>query len=212
MVIIYPLMALLSQQSLLQCAWPPNILWINVQEMLGWSRIQWITILSHFCKVGSNHGSTGFLSWSCWSRAVIDRQKEEGYKWIKSITDLATTDCEDFHSETTLSDSNSSDEAPSDGASATGMSYKFPYDILNVNELKAILLRCVGSAAVTTDNVPGPISNPTKADERREVLGWLDEHPELLETHGSSTNQTGEDTSLRDANYLVLCQGHWYGH
>ena len=61
-----------------------------------------------------------------------------------------------------------------------------------------MLLSRAGSVAVTTGNIPGPFSTPTLVDQRRAVLKWLDENPEHLQTH-SSSNQTDEDTSLRDA-------------
>ena len=93
-----------------------------------------------------------------------------------------------------MSDSN---DVSVDGASVTVVPYKFPYDILNTNEVKVMILSHIGSVAVTTGNIPGPISNPTLVDQWRAVLRWLDENPEHLQTH-SGSNQTGKDTSLRD--------------
>ena len=43
--------------------------------------------------------------------------------------------------------------------------------------------------------MPGPQQNPTKVDQRKEALWWLDEHPELL----TRPNQADKDTSLQDA-------------
>ena len=112
-------------------------------------------------------------------------------KWIKSITDYEVI--EDPRSESDMSASDSPDEP----SSAT-VSYKFPYDLLNANEVKALLQSRVQSAAIITGTVPGPIPNPTLANQRREVLQWLDDNPNRTETR-SGVEQTGEDTSLRDA-------------
>ena len=43
--------------------------------------------------------------------------------------------------------------------------------------------------------MPGPHCNPTKVDQRKEALWWLDEYPELL----TRPNQADKDTSLEDA-------------
>ena len=56
----------------------------------------------------------------------------------------------------------------SDGPSSIIVPYKFPYDILNANEVKALLRSRVQSVAITTGNVPGPIPNPTKGDQQLE--------------------------------------------
>ncbi len=117
-------------------------------------------------------------------------------RWIKSITDLASTECTgDLHLDASLSDSGG---ASVDGSSVATVPYRFPYGSVNANEVKAMLLSCAGSVAVTTGNIPGPFSNTTLVHQRRAVLKWLDENPEHLQTHRGS-NQTDEDTSLRDA-------------
>ena len=56
-------------------------------------------------------------------------------------------------------------------------------------------MRCVGSASVATGKVPGPHPNPTKVDQRRETLWWIDAHPD----QSKGPEESDKDTSLRDA-------------
>ena len=75
------------------------------------------------------------------------------------------------------------------------VAYAFPYDILNANEVRDLLPSCVGSTATTTGRVPGPKYNPTRVDDRRAALQWLDENPEHII---NAQEQRDKDTSVRD--------------
>ena len=101
-----------------------------------------------------------------------------------------------------VSDSESFNECDSsessDSSSSNIVPYKFPYDILSADEVKALLLSRVGSTAVTTGKVPGPHPSPSKVAKRRETLHWLDEHPDVLEGQAGS-DQSSDDTSLHNA-------------
>ena len=108
-------------------------------------------------------------------------------KWIKSITDCASNDAE--HEDLTTD----SDTSVSNSSDSSNVNYRFPYDILNAQEVKALLLNYVGSLAISTGQVPGPVPNPAKADKRRTVLRWLDEHPEILRAR---SDQEEEDKPL----------------
>ena len=83
-------------------------------------------------------------------------------KWIRSITSCVSGEGE--------SDTDSLMSESDGSLPATAVPYKFPYDILNANEVKALLHSRVGSNAVTACQVPGPYSNPTKVGQRRETL------------------------------------------
>ena len=115
-------------------------------------------------------------------------KKKKVTKWLRSVTSAATvsTDEEDSSSDQDMSDSRSLPET---------IAYDFPYDIFSANEVKDLLRTRVGSTAITTGRVPGPIPHPTKVDERRTVLRWLDKNPQHIILH----EQQGEDNNLRDA-------------
>ena len=123
-------------------------------------------------------------------------KKRKVKKWTKSIRDCASADLEE---EELTTDPDNSD-ATSTGELSLDAKYKFPFDILSAREVTAVLLSRVGSRVISTGQVPGPICNPTRVNERRETLQWLDEHPEHIKTRNKS-DQGGddEDKPLRDA-------------
>ena len=69
---------------------------------------------------------------------------------------------------------------------------------MNAIEIKSLLMRRVGSASIATGKVPGPNPNPTKVDQPRETVWWLDEHPD----QSKRSEHSDEDTSLQDAVLL----------
>ena len=118
-----------------------------------------------------------------------DNKKKKVTKWLRSVISTATVSTDE-------EDSSSDQEMPDSGSSQGTAAYGFPYYMFSANEVKDLLRTRDGSTATITERVPGPIPHPTKADERRAVLRWLDENPQHII---NLNEQPGKDNRLRDA-------------